>query len=305
MLPKTLVPNHNVFLTNKYTQYYFDIISNARTKDISKDYGYLEKHHIIPDCFFIDNRSKGARPGWLHGNPNDPKNIVLLTCKEHFICHWLLTKMVTGSAVLKMENALQAFRYSNKKQKRILTSAQFARARLAARIMKLGKPSPKKGNTNSLKGRSSPYKWWNNGSEEIRSVDQPVGFFPGRLKGRPNYKNRGKSPQLGMKKKSQIKLSCSHCGRMISKANMVKHERYCTSVDNTPKIYTKDPWPRKPGTIFTWMNGDQFIRSDTCPGENWVRVHGLKGAKTWTNGSLAIRSFDCPGPGWSPKSMEK
>lgn len=39
-------------------------------------YVYYEKHHILPRC--------------LNGS-NDKENLVLLTAREHYICHKLLT----------------------------------------------------------------------------------------------------------------------------------------------------------------------------------------------------------------------
>lgn len=47
---------------------------------------YYEKHHIIP-------KSVG-------GNDN-PDNICILLPREHFVCHWLLTKMVSGKSKYK------------------------------------------------------------------------------------------------------------------------------------------------------------------------------------------------------------
>jgi hypothetical protein len=62
-------------LENKYSRTYFQIIErNIR----AKHNGYIERHHIIP-------RSLGGQ------DKND--NLVDLTAREHFICHWLLTKM--------------------------------------------------------------------------------------------------------------------------------------------------------------------------------------------------------------------
>jgi len=77
-----------MYLQNKYTRWYYNIIQRAQTRTIS---GYTEKHHIIP-------RSLG-------GN-NAEINIVKLTAKEHFICHLLLTKMLTGSSRHKMIHAV-------------------------------------------------------------------------------------------------------------------------------------------------------------------------------------------------------
>ena len=67
-----------MFINNKYTKWYNSIIENAKSREIS---GYTEQHHILPRSF---------------GGSNDPSNLVLLTAREHFVCHLLLTKMVIG-----------------------------------------------------------------------------------------------------------------------------------------------------------------------------------------------------------------
>lgn len=78
------------FLENKYTKWYYEIIENSKALE-------GEKHHIIP-------KSLGG---------NDSKdNIKLLSYREHFICHLLLTKMVTGDAQHKMCWALHKLSYS-------------------------------------------------------------------------------------------------------------------------------------------------------------------------------------------------
>lgn len=43
----------------------------------------LERHHIIP---------KAVSPDLKH----DPNNIIVLTCREHYICHWMLAKIYGG-----------------------------------------------------------------------------------------------------------------------------------------------------------------------------------------------------------------
>lgn len=68
-----------MFNDNKYSHWYYQIIARAQNRALSND-TYTEVHHIIP-------RS-------LCGN-NLKCNLVNLTGREHFICHWLLTKMVT------------------------------------------------------------------------------------------------------------------------------------------------------------------------------------------------------------------
>lgn len=79
-----------MFLENKYTKCYYSIINAAKKRIMDKSV-YVEKHHIIPKSIGGDNHSK---------------NIVILTAKEHFICHLLLTKMVEGENRTKMIYAI-------------------------------------------------------------------------------------------------------------------------------------------------------------------------------------------------------
>lgn len=90
------------FLPNKYTKCYFSIINNAlqenrkKLRKNNKDFVYYESHHIIP---------KSVNPEFKDLKLN-PWNKVLLTPKEHFICHLLLTKMLIGTNKNKMVYAL-------------------------------------------------------------------------------------------------------------------------------------------------------------------------------------------------------
>jgi hypothetical protein len=76
-----------MFLENKYTKWYNNIVQNARSR---VNDGYIENHHIIPKSL---------------GGVDSIENIVALTAKEHFICHLLLTKMVAGTMKYKMHKA--------------------------------------------------------------------------------------------------------------------------------------------------------------------------------------------------------
>jgi hypothetical protein len=69
-----------MYLHNKYTTWYNNIIRQAQSRVLSVD-TYTEKHHIIPKSI---------------GGNDSTDNIVKLTAKEHFICHLLLVKMTTG-----------------------------------------------------------------------------------------------------------------------------------------------------------------------------------------------------------------
>ena len=72
-----------IFIDNKYTKWYYTIIDNAKQRVNSVD-DYLENHHIIPDCFFV-NRSRKGPKGWLLGDPEDLANkIKLLKSRRQF-----------------------------------------------------------------------------------------------------------------------------------------------------------------------------------------------------------------------------
>lgn len=73
-----------------YRRLYDSIISKAKSENRSKvdrdnlNYIYYEAHHIIPKCM----GGKGKTVDW-----KTHPNIVLLTAKEHYICHMLLVQM--------------------------------------------------------------------------------------------------------------------------------------------------------------------------------------------------------------------
>jgi hypothetical protein len=73
-----------MYLHNKYTTWYNNIIQQAKTRSLS---GYKERHHIVPKSL---------------GGSDLQSNLVDLTAKEHFICHLLLTKMTHGKTKEKM-----------------------------------------------------------------------------------------------------------------------------------------------------------------------------------------------------------
>lgn len=93
----------NLFLNNKYSKWYFSIITRAQSRGVLPVKG--EKHHVIPECFYLNRKRKGTS-GWLPGDPDCVTNIVLLTSREHFVCHLLLPKMTTGPARYKSLRAI-------------------------------------------------------------------------------------------------------------------------------------------------------------------------------------------------------
>lgn len=87
---------------------YESIIFNAKSQNriklrkINPNYIYYEKHHIIPKCI---------------GGDDENENKVLLTAKEHFICHKLLTYIYPNNR--KLIFALFRMLYSKNKNNKI------------------------------------------------------------------------------------------------------------------------------------------------------------------------------------------
>ena len=66
-----------MFKEGLYKKLYYSIVDRARNR-LKEEGKYYENHHIIPSSL---------------GGTNDIENIVALTAREHFICHYLLTKI--------------------------------------------------------------------------------------------------------------------------------------------------------------------------------------------------------------------
>ena len=74
-----------------YKNLYDKIINKAKSENRAKTNDiYYEKHHILPKSI---------------GGDNSQENTVLLTAKEHFVCHHLLTKFSYGKDKYKMNYA--------------------------------------------------------------------------------------------------------------------------------------------------------------------------------------------------------
>lgn len=120
-----------MYLQNKYSQWYNNIIENARSRILDKNI-YTEKHHIIPKSL---------------GGLDTKENLIVLTAKEHFICHLLLTKMVVGDKKRSMYHA--AWKMANQK-----TSCQ-ERYKVNSHTYSLLKENNAKALSESNKGKSN------------------------------------------------------------------------------------------------------------------------------------------------------
>ena len=154
--------NTITFIENKYSKWYRNIIekSKHRTLPIGT---YTEKHHVIPRSL---------------GGDNSKENLVILTAKEHFICHLLLVKMVSKQDKHRMAYAVWQMTMANGR----------SRYKMSAKIYEL----LRKQLSESLTGRT----------------------FSKETKRKIGDKSKGRKPMLG-KKHSEItkkKISESKIG---------------------------------------------------------------------------------------------
>lgn len=154
-----------IFLKNKYSTWYFNIIKKAQHRTIS---GYVEKHHVFPKSL---------------GGTNDKDNIVKLTAREHFVCHLLLVKMTTGDDNIKMKYAVGKFIQSSQRIKRVFTSWEYKKIRESISEARKGQKhsdETRKKLSTSLKGNIP----WNKGLTGIVHSDESNRKRSATLKGK-------------------------------------------------------------------------------------------------------------------------
>jgi hypothetical protein len=213
-----------MFIENKYKKWYFRIIEKAISENRKKikrsdpNFVYYESHHIIP-------RSLGGTEE------------TLLTAKEHFICHLLLPKMLSGKDKYKMINALIRMTFSKSKgQERYCSrSYNIVRSFISERNSELFKDKPKSEETKSnMKGRCG--KWerteksnLNQSFAQIKRFENSPGTFTGKKHNQESLEKRTKTrKERGIKPKFTGKGS-----RWYTNGNV---DKMCYS-DNVPEGY--------------------------------------------------------------------
>ena len=75
-------------LSNHQLKRYNNFIDSCKNQSIDT---YCENHHIVPTSL---------------GGSDDQINLVKLTARQHFIAHFMLSKIFSGNADIKMKHAL-------------------------------------------------------------------------------------------------------------------------------------------------------------------------------------------------------
>lgn len=234
----------DVFLDNKYTKCYISIISLAlqekriKLKKADSNFVYYEAHHIIP-------KSISPEYGSLKSNP---WNKVLLTPKEHFICHLLLTKMCAGTYKNKMHYALWTmcnrqsssqirFRsnlYSAYKEKMQQSLSIDRKGKTFEELYGEERSAEIKERMKLRKTRSSPTE-----TERLETSKRVSEYW----KNNPNSAGFAKKPQLE-------KVVCEKCNMLVDPGNYAKHhgvncKRLMKECPNCLTRFSTVPWENK------------------------------------------------------------
>ena len=176
-----------MFQKNKYTRWYQTIINRAKQQTRHRQDGnYYESHHTIPKCM---------------GGTEE----VLLTAKEHFICHLLLCRMTTGSDKHKMINALIKMAFSKSDGQHRYTARSFSLVRkfIAEKNSEMFKGKPKSDQTrNNMKGRSGKWIRTEDDRDRMRGENNPMFGKFGELNpmNNPEARRKVSNSKIGRKR---------------------------------------------------------------------------------------------------------
>lgn len=210
-----------MYLTNKYTKWYENIITKAQER-VNHD-GYFETHHIIPKSL---------------GGVNESSNLVKLTPKEHFVCHMLLPKMTEGQARTKMRYAAWMMVKTNSHQDRLrITGRKFQYLREQMKLANKERQGPNLGMvmsdetrqklSNALKGKSKgamteehkrniSIAKKNPAAETRMKISLARKSQTGKQKRSDETKSKMSAWQKGI---ARPQLTCEHCSKVTSDLN--------------------------------------------------------------------------------------
>ncbi|MEA1973242.1 MAG: HNH endonuclease [Candidatus Cloacimonadota bacterium] len=241
-----------MFNDTKYGIVYIKIIEKSKMKNrikLSKhnnNYVYYEEHHIVPRS--IDETL-------IH----EKDNLVLLTAKEHFICHILIWKHFKKLKNIRFERKMsKAIRQLNnngkynskiyEKLKMNLSHSEETKKKISENSKSGTKKVREKlrqanlGKTMSEESKIKRKETWNNKSKE--ELEEYSRKLSKSLKGRPKPKGSGTQKGFKHSEETKIKISESREGLVLSE----KHKKNISiSMKGKPK-------PKYEYTIFNGSN---------------------------------------------------
>lgn len=201
-----------MYLTNKYTKWYYSIIKNSRNRLLT---GNIEKHHIIPKSI---------------GGTNLIDNLAKLTPREHFVCHLLLTKMTTSTDKAKMVNA--ALRLANDHKGRCVNSRIYEQIKNERiKFLKETMQGPgnhfygKKHTEETRKKMSAARKKWSYTEEHLAKFKGRVGPMTGKTHSEETRKKLSAAGRLRVPSdETKAKTSITMKSKQIKRSDETKEK---------------------------------------------------------------------------------
>ena len=200
-----------------YTNIYNAIVNNAKNNQPAE---YRERHHIIPKCM---------------GGSNSKKNLVTLTSREHFLCHWLLCKIYPDN--FKLRAAFAKMLEVTKNNQRIVSSKHFD---IVKRNLKGTRYPWLVGNIPWNKGTKGLQVAWNKGiktgpmsdeerAKRSRTMTEKFLTQEHPRKGVDPWNKGTKGLQVAWNKGiAPPKFACPYCGKVVSQNNLTRwHNDNC------------------------------------------------------------------------------
>jgi hypothetical protein len=255
-------------MNNKYYIWYNTIINHAINQHRVKGGDiFYENHHIIPKSL---------------GGDNSKSNLVLLTAKEHVVCHHLLTKFTVGPEKSKMNYAFWSLvnGWGNTRSGHRITARQYANLKeeIAKQISKQ--------NTGRPSAPVSP-----EGLERIRlaAKQRP------RKRGKDNHNFGKKRPGIGGRKKGTGWSETERANQMKTRSVPGYHD-FLKNPERGKKI--SDSQKGRPGTSTgtIWCNDGvkEYQVTEIPIGFNKGRLNIKNAAKIglrWFNNGIENRQF--------------
>jgi len=151
----------------------YDQIIEKRQKDPINE-GYSEKHHIKPKSL---------------GGSDNLDNLVELSAREHFLCHYLLAKMYKRGSFewYKMNHAFMMMKSSSEEQKRYFNSRLYEALKSDfSSIMSFAQ----KGTKNSQHGTCWICHIDKQENKKVQKIDIEIWLNDGWVKGRSKWKKK-------------------------------------------------------------------------------------------------------------------
>lgn len=235
-----------------YKKTYDRLVCRAKNRKLEC---YKEIHHIIPKCM---------------GGTEDKNNLVELTAREHFICHWLLSRMYPKDAKLSysfwmMSTSKRPNRYipssrvyEEAKQLQSLLRSEQLKGHLVSektkeKISKANKgkkrtEEERKRISDSLKGKKGNWEGKTHSEKSKQKMreskignkasDETKKKMSESSKGLKRTEKQKEELSMAMRGISKKKHECQFCKRLIGGlANLDRHEAYCKKIfDNVIQI---------------------------------------------------------------------